>query len=139
MHKSYILISAICALLLASCGPGQTLGPTISESPAGTELAGIYEKTDVAATEQAKATPTIIPTPLGKSSGKILHTTLKIDNDETQDIFITNLDTLEKIQLTHSINEKTSYFNPSVSNDGKKSHIQKPLITARLIMTIPGG
>jgi len=94
--------------------------PTIRESPARTELAGIYEITDVAATEQAKATPTIIPTPIGKSSGKILHATGKVDEKSGEDIFITDIEMLEKIQLTNNSSENTSYYFPVASHSGKK-------------------
>jgi Tol biopolymer transport system component len=114
MKKGYLLLLFSGITFLTSC-----FQSTTKESSARTELAGIYEKTDVAATEKAKATPTMIPTPLGKSSGNILHTTSKADED-TGDIFITNLDTLEKVQLTHNSNEKTSYHSPIASHNGEK-------------------
>jgi len=115
MKKRYIFLLCSSLPLLTGC-----FQPTISESPAGTELAAIYEKTNVAATEQAKATPTIAPTPLGRSSGKILHSTVKVDETLGEDIFITNIETLERIQLTNNSNEKTSFIFPVASHSGEK-------------------
>ena len=113
-----IVFLSFLMLFLSSCmQPSEGMK---KESIAETELAAIYEKTDVAATELAKPTPTIAPTPLGNSSGKILHTTSKTDDDMIQDIFITNLDTLDNVQLTHNSNEKTTYSGPMVSHSGEK-------------------
>jgi len=117
MKKRHLFLLCSGLPLLTGC-----FQPTISESPAGTELAGIYEKTNVAATEQAKATPTIAPTPLGRSSGKILHTTRNssIINEDVSDIYVTSLDDFSTIQISPQSNEKTSFLSPSASNDGDK-------------------
>jgi Tol biopolymer transport system component len=104
MKKLHYII--LVCLVLPSCTvftpePTATPIPTATKTPIPT------------------STPTVSPTPLGSSSGKILHMTKKTNEEDEVDIFITSLDTLEKVQLTDSI-LGVKYMHPIASHSGDK-------------------
>lgn len=70
MNKQLSRLLLLCMFFLSSCGPGQALEPTITPLPTSTKR------------PTQSPMSTITPTPLGSSSGDILHGIKKNEEEE---------------------------------------------------------
>lgn len=123
-RTSLLFATIIFSLLVASCAPGQLLGPTITPTPTSTPtfLPTSTPTATFTPTPTSTSTPTLTPTPIGGASGIIVFVRDEVVNSGSKisNLFAINISTRIETRLTNNKDNSIDYFYPSISPDGKK-------------------